>query len=65
MIHITLHSLADAHAMRARIVALATVLGWIALGALIGSMYVGHSTSPYGTCSAPSGRSVPCALLRR
>ena len=46
-------------------IAVATALGWILLAALIGSAYVGHSPSPYGVCQAPSGRSVPCSLLRR
>jgi hypothetical protein len=46
-------------------IAAATVLGWLLVAALIGSIYVGHSPSPYGVCQAPSGRSVPCSLLRR
>ena len=47
------------------VMAAAAVLGWALLAVLIGSMYVGHSPSPYGVCQAPSGRSIPCSLLRR
>jgi hypothetical protein len=47
-----------------RVVATATVLGWLLLAALVGSIYVGHSPGPYGVCYAPSGRSVPCTLVR-
>jgi hypothetical protein len=41
------------------------MLGWFLLAALVGSMYVGHSPSPYGDCHAASGRSVSCASMRR
>ncbi len=34
----------------------------IALAAVIAQSYVGHSPGPYGTCYAPSGRSIPCEL---
>jgi hypothetical protein len=47
------------------VIAVATGLGWLLVAALIGSIYVGHSPGPYGVCQAPSGRSVPCSLLRR
>jgi hypothetical protein len=50
---------------RARVVAGMTVAAWLALAAFIASSYVGHSSSPYGTCYAPSGRSIPCELAKR
>jgi hypothetical protein len=50
--------------MAGRLVAAATVLGWTVIVALVAASYVGRSTSPYGTCYASSGRSVPCALVR-
>jgi hypothetical protein len=42
-----------------------TVAGWLLVAGLIASFYVGHSPSPYGTCAAPSGRTVACSLLHR
>jgi hypothetical protein len=48
-----------------RVVGAATMLGWLLLAVLVGSIYVGHSPGPYGVCYAPSGRSVPCNLVRR
>lgn len=43
----------------------ATAVGWIVLALAIGSLFVGHSSSPYGVCYAASGRSVPCAVVVR
>jgi hypothetical protein len=48
---------------RHRLVAAVTVVGWLMIAALIASLYVGHSPSPYGTCLAPNGRPVSCTLL--
>jgi hypothetical protein len=48
-----------------RIVAAATMLGWLLLAVLIGSLYVGHSPSPYGVCQGRLGRPVPCELVNR
>lgn len=48
-----------------RLVLAATLAGWLALVALIASLYAGHAPSPYGTCTTPSGHSVACALLKR
>jgi hypothetical protein len=48
-----------------RLVVVATLAGWLALAALIASLYVGHAPSPYGMCTTPSGRSVACAMLKR
>jgi 4-amino-4-deoxy-L-arabinose transferase-like glycosyltransferase len=48
-----------------RLVAALTLIGWLLLAAFIASLYVGHSSSPYGTCAAPSGRTVSCKLLHR
>jgi hypothetical protein len=48
-----------------RLVELVTILGWILLAGVVGSWYVGHSTSPYGACYAASGRQVPCRLTAR
>jgi hypothetical protein len=50
---------------RHRIVAVLTVIGWLALAALVGASYVGHSPGPYGVCYAPNGHSVPCAAVVR
>jgi hypothetical protein len=50
---------------REHTVAVATVLGWIALAGLIAASYVGHSASPYGVCYSASGRGVPCAAVER
>jgi hypothetical protein len=50
---------------RRRLLACATVLGWLLLAGTIASSYIGHSTSPYGVCYAASGRSVPCELAHR
>jgi hypothetical protein len=36
----------------------------LALAAALGSTYFGSSSSPYGTCSSPSGKQVDCATLR-
>lgn len=46
-----------------RAVGIATVLGWIAIAAIIASLYVGHASSPYDTCAAVTGRSVSCDAL--
>ena len=46
-------------------VTIMTVIGWLLLAGVIGYSYVGHSSSPYGTCYASSGRSVPCELKAR
>jgi hypothetical protein len=51
--------------VKARVVAGMTVIGWLLIATLIASSYVGHSSSPYGTCYAPSGRSIPCELAKR
>ena len=48
-----------------RVVVAATLAGWMLLAGLIASLYVGHSSSPYGMCTAANGRSVACSLLRR
>jgi hypothetical protein len=48
-----------------RLLAALTVIGWLLLAALITSLYIGHSSSPYDTCAAPSGRTVSCKLLQR
>lgn len=56
---------ASAPEWRHRVGAIASVLGWLLLMALIASRYVGHSSSPYGVCYAASGRSVPCELVGR
>ena len=48
-----------------RILAVLTVLGWLAVAALVGASYLGHSPGPYGVCYASSGRSVPCAAVVR
>jgi len=37
----------------------------VAVAVLVASSYLGNSTSPYGTCYAPSGRSIPCAAVKR
>jgi hypothetical protein len=50
---------------RERLVAGATVLGWLLLAGLIAASYVGHSPSPYGVCYSARGRSVPCAAVAR
>ena len=46
-----------------RAVEIGTVLGWIAIVAIIASLYVGHASSPYDTCAAATGRSVSCTAL--
>jgi len=56
---------ASAPEWRHRFGAIASVLGWLLLAALIASRYVGRSSSPYGVCYAASGRSVPCGLVGR
>jgi hypothetical protein len=48
-----------------RLGAVAALVGWFVVAALIAASYMGRSSSPYGTCYASSGRSVPCALVRR
>ena len=46
--------------------AIAVVLFFgLMLMAVLGSTYVGHSSSPYGDCFGPSGRTVPCAIVGR
>ena len=59
------HLAASPAVWRHRLVAALTLAGWLLLAALIASFYVGHSSSPYGTCAAPSGRTVSCELLHR
>jgi hypothetical protein len=56
---------ADQAKHKLRISEIASLLGWLVLSLVIGWSYVGHSSSPYGVCYAPSGRSVPCAALPR
>jgi hypothetical protein len=48
-----------------RLVSALTALGWLALVVTIAAHYVGHSSSPYGACYAPSGREVPCQAVAR
>jgi hypothetical protein len=48
-----------------RVAAVAAVLGWLLVTAVVGSLYVGHSPSPYGVCQGRLGRPVPCELLHR
>jgi hypothetical protein len=43
----------------------ATVAGWILVAAMIAASYVGHSSSPYGTCYNASGRGIQCLPGRR
>jgi hypothetical protein len=44
--------------------AIITLLFTLAIVAALGSTYFGSSSSPYGTCTTPSGRQVDCAALR-
>jgi hypothetical protein len=37
----------------------------VTFAALIAQTYLGDSTSPYGTCYAASGRTVPCEAIGR
>jgi 4-amino-4-deoxy-L-arabinose transferase-like glycosyltransferase len=60
-----LHLTASPAVWRHRLVTAVTVAGWLLVAGLIASFYVGHSPSPYGTCAAPSGRTVACSLLHR
>jgi hypothetical protein len=48
-----------------RLLVAATLVGWLLLAGLIASLYVGHSSSPYGTCTAATGRTVSCDMLKR
>jgi hypothetical protein len=48
-------------AWRTHLLAGVTILGWVLVAATIARAYLGHSSSPYGACYAPSGRSVSCA----
>jgi hypothetical protein len=48
-----------------RIAAAATFVGWFLLAALVGSLYIGHSPSPYGVCQGRFSRPVPCELAHR
>jgi hypothetical protein len=50
-------------AWRTHLLAGVTILGWLLVAATIARVYVGHSSSPYGACYAPSGRSVSCAAV--
>jgi hypothetical protein len=59
-----LHPDAPPAAWRHWLLIAATIAGWLLLVGAVGSLYVGHSSSPYGTCTAPSGRQVDCTLLR-
>ncbi len=34
------------------------------LAAVLGQTFIGHSTSPYGVCYGPSGRSIPCGVAQ-
>jgi hypothetical protein len=61
----TLHLDASPRTWGRRLVVAATLAGWIVLAGLIASLYVGHSPSPYGTCTAANGRGVSCSLLKR
>jgi hypothetical protein len=60
-----LHLAASPAVWRHRLVAALTLIGWLLLAAVVTSLYVGHSSSPYDTCAAPSGRTVSCKLLHR
>jgi hypothetical protein len=44
------------------VLALAALL---AVGVLLGSTYFGRGSSPYDSCTTPSGRAVSCALLEK
>jgi hypothetical protein len=59
------HLAASPAVWRHRLVAALAVMGWLLLAALITSLYIGHSASPYDTCAAPGGRMVSCKLLHR
>jgi hypothetical protein len=48
-----------------RLVSVLTALGWLTLVVTVAVHYVGHSSSPYGVCYAPSGRDVPCQAVAR
>jgi hypothetical protein len=48
-----------------RLTEVATVVGWILVAGVIAASYVGHSTSPYGTCHNASGRGIQCLAGRR
>jgi hypothetical protein len=60
---------ASAESVRARtarrLVEVATVVGWILVAGVIAASYVGHSSSPYGTCHNASGRGIQCLVGRR
>ena len=60
-----LHRAETASEWLQRLVAVATVVGWLLLAGLVASLYIGHSPSPYGMCTTASGRSVSCAILHR
>jgi hypothetical protein len=51
--------------IRGELVAVATVVGWILLAGVIASSYVGHASSPYGTCHNAKGRGIQCIAGRR
>jgi hypothetical protein len=51
----------DHDSWRERFASGVTLVGWFLLAGWIASLYVGHSSSPYGVCYSPSGRSVPCS----
>ena len=48
-----------ARAMR-RLVEVATVVAWILAAGVVAASYVGHSSSPYGSCHNASGRGIQC-----
>ena len=42
----------------------ATILGWTLLVGAVGSLYVGHASSPYDSCPTRDGRGVACSMVR-
>ena len=48
-----------------RLAQAATVVGWIVVAGLVAASYVGHSSSPYGSCYNASGRGIQCLAGRR
>ena len=48
-----------------RLVQVVTVVGWLLVAGVVAASYVGHSSSPYGTCHNASGRGIQCLAGRR
>ena len=48
-----------------RVVGAVTLLGWLIVAGVIAASYVGHSSSPYGTCHNAQGRGIQCLAGRR